>query len=236
MAQVEVTKAHATKPTHVNCKGIQSSLTAKNKKVKACTFHLSLNANSSSYKMLLRTPWKCQERKPLLHFSSVFKVRKRIWLFPFPLSTCDMPGRITVQEVDFRHSAKAREERATGTSHLWQSYNFLLRKKRLKFLILRVKRFIVKLKHFMDVKEVLRKKVFEWVRCVTKSKSKSCELLGVTLVFPGCSIYPPEGKCGNLQFDLALESQWITGPGGVEQDSPWTFMSEDPGSKCSLKL
>lgn len=121
VAQVEVTKAHATKPKHVNCKGIQSSLTAKkakNKKVKACTFHRPLNANSASYKMLLRTPWKCQERKPLLHFSSVFKVRKRIWLFLLPLSTCDMPGRITVQEVDFRHSAKAREERATGTSHL----------------------------------------------------------------------------------------------------------------------
>lgn len=108
----------------------------------------------------------------------------------------DMPGRITVQEVDFRHSAKAREERATGTSHLWQSYNFLLRKKEIENLILRVKRFIVKLKHFMDVKEVLRKKVFGWA-----------EVLGAFRSNPGISrvLYLPSwGQMRKLAIWLGI--------------------------------
>lgn len=70
---------------------------------------------------------------PTAHFISLLFLKSgRESGFFRSLCQRDMPGRITVQEVDFRHSAKAREERATGTSHLWQSYNFLLRKKEIE--------------------------------------------------------------------------------------------------------
>lgn len=112
----------------------------------------------------------------------------------------------------------------------------LLRTKRLEILILRVKGLTVKLKWFVDVKELIKKKTFRWVRHVTKSKPKSWELLEVTLVFPRCSICPPAANMETGNLDLALENQWITRPGWVKQGPPWTFMSEDSGSKCSLKL
>lgn len=106
----------------------------------------------------------------------------------------------------------------------------------MRFLFLRVKKVHSKIETFHGCQRAHKERMFRWARHVAKSEPTPQELLGVTLVFPRSWIYPPEGKCRNWRFDLALESQWITGPGGVESDLPWTFMSEDSRSKCSLKL
>ena len=108
------------------------------------TFHLSLKSNSPLYKRILGTLWKCQKSKPCLHFSSALKDRKRIWLFPFSLSTCDILGRI-FSNTQLRRKTKEPLEHFIFDKVTTSLYR---KKKVWRFLFLRVKKVHSKIETF----------------------------------------------------------------------------------------